>query len=123
VLLKVTEKPSVLEKKWVYKGLKCAVIFVRQSHRCGYVGLKKDHPYYGKDYDEIDVDVHGGLTFGDFGDDKFLDKDLYWLGFDCAHLGDKTLGSSFADDNERFWTLEEVVKETEKLADQLAKIK
>ena len=33
------------------------------KHLCGYLGVPKDHPWYGKDYDEVDVEVHGGLTY------------------------------------------------------------
>jgi hypothetical protein len=74
----------------------------------GYVLLPKYHPFYGKDYDEINIIVHGGLTFGDYFDkNTFLkwikDKDIfgditvdnyekfhdYWMiGFDTGHYGD-----------------------------------
>jgi hypothetical protein len=47
-------------------------------HLCGYVTVPFGHPAHGKGYDEVDLDVHGGLTFSDSG--KF--------GFDCAHAGD-----------------------------------
>ncbi len=37
-------------------------------------------------YEDLDVDVHGGLTFGDMGDDYMgRRKGFKWLGFDCAH--------------------------------------
>ena len=29
----------------------------------GYVGLPDEHPCSGKGYDDIDVNVHGGLTY------------------------------------------------------------
>jgi len=28
----------------------------------GYVAVPKEHPLYGKDYNNIDIDIHGGLT-------------------------------------------------------------
>lgn len=34
-----------------------------RGHFNGYVALCEGHPDYGKDYDDIDVEVHGGLTF------------------------------------------------------------
>lgn len=40
-----------------------------------YVALPKGHPCIGKDYDDLDVDVNGGLTFGN--DNVF--------GWDYAH--------------------------------------
>ena len=30
---------------------------------CVYVILSNNHPDVGKDYEEIDIDVHGGLTY------------------------------------------------------------
>lgn len=60
----------------------------------GYVGVPKDHHWYGKDYMEIECEVHGGLTYGNFGKDLKTKSpmskypDLYFVGFDTAHLGD-----------------------------------
>lgn len=51
----------------------------------GYVDLPSGHPCYGKHYDEIDVKVHGGLTYSD------KVEGAWRVGFDCAHAGDKTL--------------------------------
>lgn len=57
------------------------------GHRNGYVVLPKGHKYDGKDYNEIDVEVHGGLTFASRGIyEKYSDQ--WVLGFDCAHYGD-----------------------------------
>lgn len=48
----------------------------------GYVKLPKGHPWYGKDYDDIKVSVHGGLTYS-------RQEGKYWvIGFDCAHFND-----------------------------------
>ncbi len=68
---------------------------------CGYVGVGPDHPYHGKDYDTINPDVHGGLTFSDpcaEGDDPAdgichvpqpgRPDDVWWFGFDCGHYMD-----------------------------------
>ena len=33
---------------------------------CGYVGVRGNHPAAGKDYDDLDVLVHGGLTYADY---------------------------------------------------------
>lgn len=50
----------------------------------GYIYLSSSHPWYKKHYDEIDVEVHGGLTYGE------LDRETnYWcIGFDTNHSGD-----------------------------------
>ena len=64
---------------------------------CGYVAVNNDHPWHGVEYDNIEggdggyIDCHGGLTYsadnhkviGIKGEDG-----LWWVGFDCAHLGD-----------------------------------
>ena len=41
-----------VEEEFEAYGYKCAVIFHRMGHRCGYVGVPRDHPLYGKHYDE-----------------------------------------------------------------------
>lgn len=87
----------------------------------GYVVVLPEHPFYGKDYDEIDdllrknsstngFYVHGGLTFAN--DDKDFCPELskhfpdYWiLGFDTRH----------ANDTADYWTEERTWEETEKL--------
>lgn len=87
----------------------------------GYVVVLPEHPFYGKDYDEIDdllrknsstngFYVHGGLTFAN--DDKDFCPELskhfsdYWiLGFDTRH----------ANDTADYWTKERTWEETEKL--------
>lgn len=64
---------------------------------CGYVGLPPAHPWHGQEYDAIDVDVHGGLTYAapcahDVGichvPAPGEPDDLYWLGFDAGHAWD-----------------------------------
>ena len=80
-------------------GLPC--LAVRNPHAgnwCGYVGLPPGHPLHGKSYNDVDVDVHGGLTFADEcqpGDTEEKGichvpgpgepDHVWWLGFDCAH--------------------------------------
>ena len=78
----------------------------------GYVVIFKGHPMYGKHYDEVEVDVHGGLTFSgcanDFPGTTEEMKDGWVFGFDTAH---------YSDDMER-WPKEAVKRETENLKSQ-----
>lgn len=78
-----------------YKGFHCKIsrILKREypnncvyfgGHLCGYVNIPQDHTMYGKKYDDINIDCHGGLTFSEFK----KEDNTYWIGFDCAHLGD-----------------------------------
>lgn len=46
----------------------------------GYVYIPASHPDFGLHYDEVDVTVHGGLTYSEDG----------CFGFDCGHAGDLT---------------------------------
>lgn len=42
----------IIEREFEHAGYKCVVTFGIMGHRCGYVGLPKNHPLYGKGYDE-----------------------------------------------------------------------
>ena len=115
------------EKEWTTRaGLKATVIAHDMGHRCGYVGVSKYHPWYGKDYNEVDLDVHGGLTYAGMRDD------LWWFGYDCAHLGDARdpelmsdeyknvlLGRNLNFDGDTIKTLDFCVNECESMAAQL----
>jgi hypothetical protein len=95
----------------------------------GYVILPKGHPSEGKNYDDIKIDVHGGLTFGE----RLNKKDAHWLpadlveeadgrsmyGFDCAHLNDSTNFNGIPhSDNEHYWTADEVEAEVRSMIKQ-----
>ena len=51
------------------------------GHLCGYVSLPGGHPWWGKKYEDMNVEVHGDLTFGEC-------SDRHWIGFDCGHSYD-----------------------------------
>jgi hypothetical protein len=73
----------------------------------GYVAVDESHPWFEQHYDNIDVVIHGGLTFSEF-------VDGYWVvGFDTAHYMDSIA----------IWPKEAVVKETAKLLSQAIKAK
>lgn len=94
--------------QWVDQtGLVCLIHRNRLGALCGYVGVPKGHRYFKTDYDDVEVDVHGGLTYAGFcqeapGPDSDLpegfgvchavepgeDDVIWWLGFDCAHFMD-----------------------------------
>ena len=69
-----------IEKTWITKaGYQATVKIMPQGHRCGYVTLPDGHPCNGKDYNDLAIQVHGDLTYGDGAT----------FGFSCAHYGDK----------------------------------
>lgn len=127
-------KPYKVEREWEHAGLKCAVVMNRENgNRCGYVRVPLGHADYGKQYDDVGVDVHGGLTFDALEPCAHEDGQGHWFGFDCAHSGDalyapdspealemriKYPGMSVLDGH--YWTQAEVEAETERLAEQLA---
>lgn len=80
-------------------GYPCLIVRGPSGALCGYVGTHVRHPAYGKHYNDVDVEVHGGLTFSDFcreGKDESVgichvapgEDKVWWLGFDCAHYND-----------------------------------
>lgn len=83
---------TVIEEIFWYNEFPCVVVMQDMGFRCGYVGLKEGNAYYGKHYDDIPVDCHGGLTYSEgflpVLEDSWDNKDLWWIGFDTGHLGD-----------------------------------
>jgi hypothetical protein len=87
-------------------GLVCIAKRNRMGAWCGYVGVPPGHPWHGVppghpwhgiDYNDPDIDVHGGLTYANSCSPEIgichvprpgEPEDLWWLGFDCAHAWD-----------------------------------
>lgn len=130
------------KKQWQDEatGYPCLIVRNRMGALCGYVGVPKTHPSFEKDYDHVDVEVHGGLTFADHchaGVDESRgichkadgDDHVWWLGFDCAHSGDlcpeqaareKERGwGSLRDGYETYKAFGYVTRQVQKLAAQL----
>jgi hypothetical protein len=81
-----------IEKDWITAaGLRAVIVATPMGHRCGYVGVPLGHVHYGKFYDDMphEIEVHGGLTYSSNDNNYPVESDLYWFGYDCAHLGDK----------------------------------
>lgn len=90
----------------------------------GYVAVPKDHPFYGKHYDDISVSVHGGLTFSSLVSSEWLEtaepiegnltdvENMWVLGFDTCHYMD----------NLETWPIERVIEETLNLKQQLEEV-
>lgn len=139
-------KPFRVEKEWEHAGLKCAATQAFEGrHRCGYVRLPPGHKFYGMAPMKIPADAHGGVNFGALEPCEHEDGRGYWIGFDCAHvwdgmwdpnlvpdeLGESTRGffdalgplrevEAIGGIMPHYWTHEDVVRETERLAEQLA---
>lgn len=80
-------------------GFPCLIVRNKMGALCGYVRVASDHPFHGKNYEEIQdsINVHGGLTYSDHSQNKICHTpkpgepdDIFWFGFDCAHAWDLT---------------------------------
>lgn len=81
-------KHIVEDERWEHAGFTCRLVGLDMGHRCGYVLIPDGHPWHAvndtRDGPLGNVDVHGGVTWtGPLDPD-----DNWWIGFDCAHLGD-----------------------------------
>ncbi len=118
-------------KAFEYKGYKCRILrphkLMSQNSNmiflCGYVLIPKGHLAYGKHYDDIDVSVHGGLTYAE--EYLFVQPEKgWWIGFDCGHAGDLCYegGFGFIDKEDVYRDMNYVEKELKSLVDQLIKM-
>jgi hypothetical protein len=70
------------------------------GHWCGLVAVPSGHPAHGPGNANVEVDVHGGLTYNGPGNDVYQHAlqpppgplGVWWLGFDCAHAFDLVPG-------------------------------
>jgi hypothetical protein len=110
-------------------GFPCLMLRNSFGAWCGYVAVPREHPAYGRGYDEMEVQVHGGLTYADQCRGHIChepkagqSEDVWWVGFDCAHSGDMIpafrRGFS-ANLGETYRTVSYVRREVENLANQL----
>ncbi len=121
-------------KEWrdAATGLPC--LAHRNEHGgnwCGYVAVPPGHPAHGKGYDDIDVEVHGGLTYSGAcsGHICHVPKagepdDVWWVGFDCHHAWDfapayAARHPTFRAPEDTYRTLTYVEAECKRLAAQL----
>jgi len=128
---------------WEHAGLRCAIVPNRQIGMFnGYVRLPEGDPRRSGKHDDLDMDVHGGLTYGP--------DPAGWVGFDTGHAGDywspddligyldesvlryfglggvaghmqaKLRGAGHHDPLANQWTIPRLRAEVEHLAEQLA---
>lgn len=93
---------------------------IRTGYANGYVAIPSSHPMYGTDYNDIDVDVWGGLTFDssiksikeskwegiegiNFIDFNEIPEDYWVYGFDTCHSCDD-------ESHDRRWCIGETLR-------------
>ncbi len=81
-------------------GLPCLIKRNVEGILCGYVGVGRGHPAYGRQWGDVEVEVHGGLTYSNHCQEGPEDiaichipapgepDDVWWLGYDCGHSFD-----------------------------------
>lgn len=105
--------------------------FRQQAHKIlcgaanGYVAVPPRHPLHGKKHEDVDMSVHGGLTYSSLFSEfrgrhvELINKknmdvpDDWWVfGFDTMHFGDTPFS----------WPKERVIEETLHLQEQLERM-
>lgn len=87
----MTYEPEMHDAKILYKGEFRGIDYLIVSygtHPCCYVRIPLGNKYYNTDFDKIDIDCHGGVTYAQFHDFGFGKN--YYIGWDYAHFNDYT---------------------------------
>ena len=84
-------------------------------HLCAYIGIPMDHPLAKRNYDDLPIDCHGGLTFAGEGRKRGeWPAGFYWYGWDYGHCDDYMISDHHSVDYARFnesrtkWGVKEV---------------
>lgn len=99
------------------------------THPCAYIMIPQSNKYFKKDFEEIDIDVHGGLTYSN----KYLpfesekdDNKAWYIGWDYAHYGDymgyeEKVPKDFRIGGKK-WTTEEIKREVRKVCYKIRRL-
>lgn len=142
------QEPDKKQWKDEATGFPCLIVRNHFGALCGYVGVPEGHKFFGKNYNEVhdnqNIEVHGGLTFADKCQ-KYENQEtgichidptnanVWWLGFDCAHLYDYVPGiattlrdfknmrdnNPYQDEHTTYKNFEYVTNQVQQLAKQL----
>ena len=131
------EEPDKLQWQDEVSGLPCLIVRSHTGALCGYAGVPPSHPWHGKDYDAVcvEIEVHGGLTFASEcqrGHDESRGvchvpgpgepDHIWWFGFDCGHCFDIVPAYPAAFGEAEYRDLAYVRGEVTQLAAQLAQV-
>lgn len=95
-------------KSWEHSGIKCFLAYSGAYGYCCYCAVDCNHPLYNMDSSQADsfIQILGGLSYS--AGNTINGIDIWLLGFDTTH------------DYSMFWSVEDAIAETNRLADQLA---
>ena len=111
-------------------GFPALIVRNTMGNLCGYVAVPPGHPAHGVDGESGALDdfpePHGGFTFSVSCRGAILHvpepgepDDVWWLGFDCAHLGDHWQLDEAPDLDRVYRDIPYVTNECEELAARL----
>lgn len=81
--------PSKIESQFMYKGFQCTVMFTPMGYRCGYVKLKPSDKFFKKQYNQIPLVCHEGITYArDCLPGHTSEDECWYIGLDCGHTFD-----------------------------------
>lgn len=107
-------------KEFQYKGYDCEIKRIpNMGHLCGYVIVSINNKLFGEDDGAdslcMNLDVHGGITYG------APEPDGRWkIGFDCAHLGDYQPNTDYHFEGDTYKDMEFVTHQIKELVEQVA---
>ena len=111
-----------------YKGFNYYIMNLG-THPTAYIEIPKQHKIYNKTYDDIDLEVHCGLTYSR----NYLYIDEYkkikgwFIGWDYGHYGDysgydELLPKQFRTEGKK-WTTEEILEEVKSAINKIVEDK
>jgi len=129
------ERNSEILYEGEYNGFNFRILSLG-THPCAYVNLPKDHIYFKRNYEHMDIDCHCGLTFSEIGICETIPdkKNEWWIGWDYAHAGDyygnipeftklRNLLCEEKKSTNKKWTTEEIYGEVKNVIEQLIEVK
>lgn len=130
-----------------YKGYVLVCNFLDMGHRCGYVGLPKNHPIERISVSRADKlfgVCHGGVSYSEptYNHYPIYNPEVaWWIGFDCNHYADgkdmesveyyfgkevrkeaERLSGQKVNSGKHIYDKNEVIQECMKLADEIEKV-
>jgi hypothetical protein len=107
------DKNNYPDEEYYVEGEYTLIVRRNQMNvNCGYIVLPKFHQYDGIHYNNIPVEVHGGLTYSQYENGNWV------IGFDTCHVGDYIPYHDY-DKNYYYWTHTDVINELKRLMSQL----
>lgn len=117
-----TRKCEVLAQG-TYHGIDYRVVSYG-THPCSYIRVPEDNQFFNKEYDDIPLECHCGLTFGTMIPNKDLQhndvfSNGYWIGWDYAHYCDY---SAFGFGEGIQYTIDDLLREMQSAIDSFIEI-